>query len=164
MALNEQQKRVPKNRVSITYDVEIGNAVETVELPFIVGVLGDFSADKEEREPLHERNFIDLDKDNFDSVLERIAPRLQMKVENTLEGDDSVFEADISFKSMKDFEPEALIDKPHPSSQHPPRERRAEGIAPAGGASGPWCENGRLCGLGHADSLRLDSGGASGRP
>ena len=107
MALNEQQKRVPKNRVSITYDVEIGNAVETVELPFIVGVLGDFSADKEEREPLHERNFIDLDKDNFDSVLERIAPRLQMKVENTLEGDDSVFEADISFNSMKDFEPEA---------------------------------------------------------
>ena len=114
MALNEQQKRVPKNRVSITYDVEIGNAVETVELPFIVGVLGDFSADKEEREPLQERSFIDLDKDNFDSVVERVGPRLQMKVENTLEGDDSVFEADISFSSMKDFEPESLIGKIEP--------------------------------------------------
>jgi len=106
MALNEQHKRVSKNRVSITFDVETGGAVETIELPFIIGVLGDFSADKEERAPLN--------KDNFDQVMERVAPRLQMKVENTLEGDDSVIEADLTFSSMKDFEPEALIEKVEP--------------------------------------------------
>jgi type VI secretion system protein ImpB len=114
MALNEQHKRVSKNRVSITYDVETGGAVETIELPFIIGVLGDFSADKEERAPLEERTFVDLNKDNFDQVMERVAPRLQMKVENTLEGDDSVIEADLTFSSMKDFEPEALIEKVEP--------------------------------------------------
>ena len=59
-------------------------------------------------------NFVDLNKDNFDQVMERVAPRLQMKVENTLEGDDSVIEADLTFSSMKDFEPEALIEKVEP--------------------------------------------------
>ncbi len=109
MALNSQHKRVSKNRVSITYDVETNGAVETKELPFVVGVIGDFSAHNENREDLEDRTFYQVDKDNFDTVMKRVGPELKMKVNNTLSDDDSQFEAALKFNSMKDFEPDAII-------------------------------------------------------
>lgn len=109
MALNSQHKRVSKNRVSITYDVETNGAVETKELPFVVGVMGDFSAHKEDREELEDRTFYQVDKDNFDTVMKRVGPELKLKVDNTLSGDDSQFEAALKFNSMKDFEPDAIV-------------------------------------------------------
>ncbi|ELL0573068.1 type VI secretion system contractile sheath small subunit [Vibrio fluvialis] len=114
MALNSQHKRVSKNRVSITYDVETNGAVETKELPFVVGVIGDFSAHKEDREELEDRTFYQIDKDNFDAVLNRIGPELKLKVDNTLVDDGSQFEAALSFSSMKDFQPDALIEQVDP--------------------------------------------------
>lgn len=114
MALNSQHKRVRKNRVSITYDVETNGAVETKELPFVVGVIGDFSAHKEDREELEDRTFYQIDKDNFDAVLNRIGPELKLKVDNTLVEDGSQFEAALSFSSMKDFQPDALIEQVDP--------------------------------------------------
>ena len=114
MALNSQHKRVSKNRVSITYDVETNGAVETKELPFVVGVIGDFSAHKEDREELEDRSFYQIDKDNFDTVLKRVGPELKLKVDNTLANDDSQFEAALSFNSMKDFEPDSLIEQVEP--------------------------------------------------
>ncbi|WP_027858909.1 type VI secretion system contractile sheath small subunit [Marinobacterium jannaschii] len=109
MALNSQHKRVSKNRVSITYDVETNGAVETKELPFVVGVLGDFSAHKEDREDFEDRSFYQVDKDNFDTVMKRVGPELKLKVDNTLSDDGSQFEAALQFNSMKDFEPDAII-------------------------------------------------------
>lgn len=109
MALNSQHKRVSKNRVSITYDVETNGAVETKELPFVVGVLGDFSAHKDDREDLEDRTFYQVDKDNFDTVMKRVGPELKLKVDNTLSDDGSQFEAALQFNSMKDFEPDAII-------------------------------------------------------
>jgi len=109
VALNSQHKRVSKNRVSITYDVETNGAVETKELPFVVGVIGDFSAHKEDREDLEDRTFYQVDKDNFDTVMKRVGPELRMKVDNTLSDDDSQFEAAHKFNSMKDFEPDAIV-------------------------------------------------------
>lgn len=114
MALNSQHKRVSKNRVSITYDVETNGAVETKELPFVVGVIGDFSTHKEDREELEDRTFYQIDKDNFDAVLNRIGPELKLKVDNTLVEDGSQFEAALSFSSMKDFQPDALIEQVDP--------------------------------------------------
>ena len=114
MALNSQHKRVSKNRVSITYDVETNGAVETKELPFVVGVIGDFSAHKEDREELEDRSFYQIDKDNFDTVLKRVGPELKLKVDNTLAKDDSQFEAALTFNSMKDFEPDSLIEQVEP--------------------------------------------------
>ena len=114
MALNSQHKRVSKNRVSITYDVETNGAVETKELPFVVGVIGDFSAHKDYREELEDRTFYQIDKDNFDTVLKRVGPELKLKVDNTLANDDSQFEAALSFNSMKDFEPDSLIEQVEP--------------------------------------------------
>ena len=107
MALNSQHKRVSKNRVSLTYDVETNGAVEKKELPFVVGVVGDFAGHKpeHEKEEVDYRSFIDLDKDNFDSVMSKVDPQLSYKVDNKLTDSDEQFEVNLSFKSMKDFEP-----------------------------------------------------------
>jgi type VI secretion system protein ImpB len=111
MALNSQHKRVSKNRVSITYDVETNGALETKELPFVVGVVGDFSADREDKPDAADREFFQIDKDNFDTVLNRVGPELKMKVDNVLTDDDSQIEANLTFSSMKDFTPEAIVEK-----------------------------------------------------
>jgi type VI secretion system protein ImpB len=119
MALNSQHKRVSKNRVSITYDVEKNGAVETKELPFVVGVIGDFSGHKPEADKveLEEREFTGVDKDNFDTVMEQIHPTLSYKVDNKLANDDSQFEVSMSFRSMKDFHPEKLVEQIDPLKQ-----------------------------------------------
>ncbi|WDE11957.1 type VI secretion system contractile sheath small subunit [Thalassomonas haliotis] len=111
MALNSQHKRVSKNRVSITYDVETNGALETKELPFVVGVVGDFSADKEDKVDVADREFFQIDKDNFDTVMKRVGPELKLKVDNVLTDDNSQIEANLSFDSMKDFTPEAIVEK-----------------------------------------------------
>ncbi len=111
MALNSQHKRVSKNRVSITYDVETNGAVETKELPFVVGVLGDFSADREDKPDVADREFFQIDKDNFDTVMKRVGPELKMKVDNVLVDDNSQIEANLTFESMKDFTPDAIVGK-----------------------------------------------------
>ncbi|OUR70352.1 type VI secretion system-associated protein [Marinomonas sp. 42_23_T18] len=117
MALNSQHKRVSKNRVSITYDVETNGAVENKELPFVIGVIGDFSAHNDNREDLEDRTFYQIDKDNFDTVMKRVGPELKLKVDNTLSDDDSEFEAELKFNSMKDFEPDSLIEQVEPLSK-----------------------------------------------
>ncbi|NVO23026.1 type VI secretion system contractile sheath small subunit [Donghicola sp. C2-DW-16] len=114
MALNAQQKRVSKNRVSITYDVETGGAMQTKELPFVIGMIGGYSGDRTDREPMEDRTFYSVDKDNFDQVMTRVGPRLTYKVENKLQNDGSEFEVDLDFKSMKDFEPDAIVEKVEP--------------------------------------------------
>ncbi|MDD1783981.1 type VI secretion system contractile sheath small subunit [Enterovibrio sp. ZSDZ35] len=119
MALNAQHKRVSKNRVSITYDVETNGAVETKELPFVVGVIGDFSGHKPDSDKvdLEEREFTGVDKDNFDSVMTQIHPQLSYKVDNKLADDDSQFEVNLSFQSMRDFHPESLVEQIDPLKQ-----------------------------------------------
>lgn len=116
MALNSQHKRVSKNRVSITYDIETNGAVETKELPFVVGVIGDFSGHKSESEKvdLEEREFTGIDKDNFDMVMGQVNPTLSYKVDNKLASDDSQFEVNMNFSSMKDFHPENVVEQIDP--------------------------------------------------
>ncbi len=87
-----QQKisRVRPPRVHITYDVEVGGAIELKELPFVVGVLGDFSGKPDQPQPkLKDRKFVEIDRDNFDSVLAAMTPRLAYNVENKLTDDGS---------------------------------------------------------------------------
>jgi type VI secretion system protein ImpB len=101
--------RVRAPRVQITYDVEVGGAIELKELPFVVGVLGDFTGQPIDPLPkLKERKFIEVNPDNFDSVLEGMKPHLAFSVENKLsdEVDAPNLKIDLAFKSMEDFEPE----------------------------------------------------------
>lgn len=114
MALNAQQKRVSKNRVSITYDVEDGGSKQTKELPFVTAMIGGYSGDREDKEPLEDRTFYGVDKDNFNDVMTRVGPTLTYNVANKVEDDGSEFEVSLDFKSMRDFEPDAIVDKVEP--------------------------------------------------
>ncbi|MDP4025123.1 type VI secretion system contractile sheath small subunit [Methylobacterium sp. NEAU 140] len=117
MAESVQHKlnRVRKPRVHITYDVETEGAEVQRELPFVVGVMGDFSGKSyEPLKPLKDRKFTQIDRDNFDDVLARMTPGAQFKVDNTLTGDGSQLAVDLKFKSMDDFEPGAIVDQVEP--------------------------------------------------
>ena len=98
--------RVRKPRVHISYEVETGGAMVKKELPFVVGVMGDFSGNPtEELKPFKDRKFVQIDRDNFDEVMDRMKPGLNIKVENTLAGDGSEMAVDMKFASMEDFDP-----------------------------------------------------------
>ncbi|MFB4202282.1 hypothetical protein KBTX_02323 [wastewater metagenome] len=119
MAKNEstQKKlsRVRAPRVHLTYDVEIGDSIEKKELPFVVGVMGNYSGNPLEPPPrLKERKFVNIDRDNFDSVLKGMKPRLSFRVDNTLAGDDSQLPVELNFNSMEDFEPENVVRQVEP--------------------------------------------------
>ncbi|HEY0007059.1 MAG TPA: type VI secretion system contractile sheath small subunit [Pyrinomonadaceae bacterium] len=112
-----QQKlsRVRPPRVHITYDVEIGGAIELKELPFVVGVMGDFSGKPSEPLPkVKDRKFIEIDRDNFDQVLAGMKPRIAYRVDNKLTDDGSKMNVELSFNSMQDFEPDQVVQQVEP--------------------------------------------------
>ncbi|RBG11452.1 type VI secretion system contractile sheath small subunit, partial [Xanthomonas oryzae pv. oryzae] len=112
------QKRLQKirpPRVQLTYDVEKGDAIEQKELPFVVGVLGDFSGNPEQ--PLakvKDRKFVNVDLDNFDEVMEGMAPRAVYRVPNKISDAGGEFRVELKFKSIDDFRPEAVVDQVEP--------------------------------------------------
>src|SRR2546423_10898402 len=109
--------RVRSPGVHITYDVEVGGAIELKELPFVIGVLGDFTGQPEQPLPkLKERKFVEVNPDNFDSVLEGMKPHLSFAVENKLSEDPEAanIKVDLKFKSMEDFAPENVARQVKP--------------------------------------------------
>lgn len=114
-SVHDKLNRVRKPRVHIAYEVETGGAMVEKELPFVAGVVGDFSGDPTEPlKPLRDRKFIQIDRDNFNDVMKRMTPGLNFKVENTLAGDGSEMGVDLSFKSMADFEPAQVVQQVEP--------------------------------------------------
>lgn len=114
-SIHDRLKRVRKPRVHITYDVETDGAVLEKELPFVVGVMGDFTGDSTKPlKPLKDRRFVQIDKDNINEVMRNMAPGLNLKVDNTLENDGSEMAVDLEFNSMDDFEPAAIVDQVEP--------------------------------------------------
>ncbi|NYE59096.1 type VI secretion system protein ImpB [Duganella sp. 1224] len=112
------QKRLTKvrpPRVQMTYDVEIGDAMENKELPFVVGVVGDFAGNSEvEKKRLKDRKFVGIDSDNFDEVLGGVAPVARFQVPNQLKDDDTSLHVELRFKAMEDFRPEAVVRQVEP--------------------------------------------------
>ena len=109
--------RVRPPRVHVTYDVEVGDAIELKELPFVMGVLGDFSGQPVDPLPrLRDRKFVEVNPDNFDSVLEGMKPHLAFSVENKLAEDANApqLKVDLHFKSLDDFEPENVARQVKP--------------------------------------------------
>jgi type VI secretion system protein ImpB len=114
-SIHDKLKRVRKPRVHITYDVETNGAVQNKEIPFVMGVMGDYSGDNtENKKALKDRKFSQVDRDNFNEVMNNVAPTVNMKVENTLEGDGSEMSVDLGFKNMEDFEPQNIVEKVDP--------------------------------------------------
>jgi len=117
-SIHDKLERVRKPRVHITYQVETEGAEIEKELPFVVGVLGDFSGNPTEPlKPLKDRKFIQIDRDNFNDVMARMTPGLNLKVQNTLKGDGSEMAVQLKFNSLEDFEPGAVVQQVEPLRQ-----------------------------------------------
>ena len=108
------QKWVGRNRpprVQITYDVEIGNAFEKKELPLVVGLMADLSGQPENPLPkFKERRFVEIDRDNFNDVMTKIAPRLDISVPDTLKGEGNL-KVELHFNQIDQFEPESIVNQ-----------------------------------------------------
>lgn len=114
-SVHRKLDRVRKPRVHITYEVETGDAVEVVDLPFVVGVMGDFAGDPTRPlRPLNERKFTTIDRDNFNDVMASLNPGLNLRVENTLKGDGSELALNLAFNSIEDFEPARVAQQIEP--------------------------------------------------
>jgi type VI secretion system protein ImpB len=114
-SIHDKLKRVRKPRVHITYDLETNGTVVEKEIPFVMGVMGDYSGDNtENKKPLKERKFSQIDRDNFNEIMSKVNPQLRMKVENMLEGDGSEMSVNLDFKSMDDFEPHRIVEQIEP--------------------------------------------------
>jgi len=114
-SIHDKLKRVRKPRVHITYDVETNGAVQNKEIPFVMGVMGDYSGDNtENKKALKDRKFSQVDRDNFNEVMNNVSPQVNMKVENTLESDGSEMSVELNFKNMEDFEPQNIVEKVDP--------------------------------------------------
>ena len=114
-SLQHKIDRVRPPRVQITYDVEVGGAIELKELPFVVGVMGDFVGKPEEPLPAFKnRKFVEVDPDNFDQVMAGMKPRLAYTTENKLQGDGSKVGVELKFNSMEDFEPDRIVQQFEP--------------------------------------------------
>ena len=114
------QKRLEKvrpPRVQLTYDVEIGDAIEQKELPFVMGVVGDFTGQQDPNNPLpklKDRKFVNVDLDNFDEVMEGMAPKASYRVKNKLSPEGGEFAVNLEFKEVDDFRPEAVVQQVEP--------------------------------------------------
>jgi type VI secretion system protein ImpB len=119
-SIHKKLGRVRPPRVHVTYEVEVGDAIEIKELPFVMGVLGDFTGmPTEPLARLRDRKFTEVNPDNFDSVLEGMKPHLAFAVENKLaeSADAPQLKVDLHFKSMDDFEPENVVRQVKPLSE-----------------------------------------------
>jgi type VI secretion system protein ImpB len=114
-SIQKRLQKVRPPRVQMTYDVEVGDAIEKKELPFVVGVVGDFSGQSEiDKKKLRDRNFVNVDNDNFDEVLKGVEPRAAFRVANKISDQGGEFAVDLKFKSMDDFRPESVVQQVEP--------------------------------------------------
>jgi len=114
-SLQKKIGRVRPPRVQITYDVEIGDAIEKRDLPFVVGVLADLSGmPNKPLPPIAKRKFVAIDRDNVNDVMKKIGPRLAFKVPNRLNEDDTKLNVELNFESMDDFQPARIANQVTP--------------------------------------------------
>jgi len=105
-SLQKKVGRVRPPRVQITYDVQVGDAIEKRDLPFVVGVLADLSGMPEKPlPPIAKRKFVNVDRDNLNDVMQKVGPRLAFKVPNRLSEDDTRLNVELKFENMDDFQP-----------------------------------------------------------
>src|SRR4051794_16554163 len=111
-SLQHKLDRVRRPRVQITYDVETNGAMQKVELPFVVGVLADLSGQPAGApRPLKERKFVTIDRDNFNDVLEKAAPRVALKVRDRLTDGEGRLAVELKFGQIDDFEPARVAEQ-----------------------------------------------------
>ncbi len=117
-SVQKRLQRVRPPRVHLTYDVEVGDGKESKELPFVVGVMGDFAGSSEvEQAKLKDKKFVNVDLENIDEVMSAMAPRAAFSVSNHLTDQGGRIPVDLTFKSMDDFKPESIVQNIDPLRQ-----------------------------------------------
>lgn len=117
MAKDSVHKKIEKDRkprVHISYDVEVGGALENKQIPFVVGVMADLSGNSKARPELKHRKFVEIDRDHFEDVVKGVRPRLEYKVPNELKKDGTSIGIELEFESMADFTPERIAERVKP--------------------------------------------------
>lgn len=104
------QKEIPKARINISLDVETGGAKKKLELPLKMLVMGDFSNGKTQGR-IADRERININKNNFESVLKDMAPKARFQVSNLLKSDGSELDVELQFDSMRSFHPEQVANQ-----------------------------------------------------
>lgn len=121
MAKESTQKKIARDRaprVQISYDVEMGDAIETKELPFVLGVMGDYTGHQKDGIPkMKDRKFVQVDGENLDDVMKGLSPRLVIRVDNKIKNNDSEMAVELNFKKMEDFEPVQIVNQVEPLRQ-----------------------------------------------
>lgn len=114
-SIQKRLQKVRPPRVQLTYEVEKGDAVEQKEIPFVVGVLGDYAGQSEQPlGKLRDRKFVNVDLDNFDDVMAGLAPRATYRVKNRLTPDGGEIAVDLTFSKFDDFRPESVVEQVEP--------------------------------------------------
>lgn len=115
-SIHDKLEKTRKPRVHINYEVETNGAIEKKELPFVIGVLGDYSGNNPgaKKPSLRDRKFIQVDNDNLDEVMATIKPGAKIRVPNKIANDDSEMSLELSFNKVADFEPEAIVNQVEP--------------------------------------------------
>jgi type VI secretion system protein ImpB len=114
-SVQQKLSRVRAPRVHLTYEVEKGDAIEQKELPFVVGVVGDFSGNPENPIPkVKDAKFVNIDGDNFDDVMKGMSPRAVYRVPNKLSSEGGEFAVELKFNSLEDFRPESVMQQVEP--------------------------------------------------
>ncbi|MCB4359506.1 type VI secretion system contractile sheath small subunit [Quatrionicoccus australiensis] len=114
-SVQKKLQKIRPPRVQLTYDVERGDAIELKELPFVVGVLGDFAAQSEVPQgKVRDRKFVNIDMDNFDDVIDGLSPRIAFRAKNRLTVDGGELAVNLTFKKFEDFRPEAVVEQVEP--------------------------------------------------
>jgi type VI secretion system protein ImpB len=116
-SVQKRLERVRPPRVQLTYDVEIGDSIEQKELPFVMGVMGDFTGQQDPDKPLprlKDRKFVNIDLDNFDEVMSGMAPQASYRVKNRLSPEGGEFGVNLSFNKLDDFRPESVVEQVEP--------------------------------------------------
>lgn len=116
-SVQTQLGKVRPPRVHLTYDVQVGDAIEKREIPFVIGVLGDFSGTGTSERPspkLKERKFVSIDLASFDDVMSGLSPKITCRVRNALTEEGGEFGVELEFKSMDDFKPESVVQQIEP--------------------------------------------------
>lgn len=116
-SVHKKLDKVRPPRVQLTYDVEVGDAIEQKEIPFVVGVLGDFTGQRDAENPmarLKDRKFVGVDMDNFDDVMKGMAPKASFRVSNKLSQGGGEFAVNLAFDKIDDFRPESVVSQVEP--------------------------------------------------
>ncbi|UAA40641.1 type VI secretion system contractile sheath large subunit [Paraneptunicella aestuarii] len=137
-SIQHKLSRVRPPRVQITYDVETGGAIEKKELPFIVGIIAPLSAKSDKKmPPLRDRKMVQIDRDNFNKVMESIEPRLKYSVPNTLPGEKEPMQVNVAFHHIDDFDPVAVVNRvPKLKALYDERSRLRDFLAKLDGNDG----------------------------